>query len=71
MNVDTLIDAVLRREGGYVNHPADPGGATNKGVTQAVYNAWRKARKQAAQSVKLISDTEVAAIYTVTSMPRR
>ena len=24
---------LLRHEGGYVNHPADPGGATNKGIT--------------------------------------
>ena len=29
---------VLRWEGGYVNHPKDPGGATNKGVTQRVYD---------------------------------
>ena len=28
---------VLRWEGGYVNHPADPGGATNKGVTQRTF----------------------------------
>ncbi len=32
---------VLRWEGGYVNHPNDPGGATNKGVTQKVYDGWR------------------------------
>lgn len=31
--VDTLIDHVLRREGGYVNDPDDPGGATNYGIT--------------------------------------
>lgn len=29
------IDTVLRHEGGYVNHPSDPGGATNYGVTLA------------------------------------
>ena len=33
---------ILRWEGGYVNHPADPGGATNKGVIQRVYDDWRK-----------------------------
>lgn len=26
------------------NHPKDPGGATNKGVTQAVYDSYRKIR---------------------------
>ncbi len=31
--VDKLIDDVLRHEGGYVNDPDDPGGATNYGVT--------------------------------------
>lgn len=32
----TAIDRVLQHEGGYVDHPADPGGATRWGVTQAV-----------------------------------
>lgn len=31
-----MIAAVMAVEGGYVNHPADPGGETNKGVTKAV-----------------------------------
>ena len=43
MNVDELIDEVIGREGGYVNHPADRGGATRWGVTEAVARAqgWR------------------------------
>lgn len=32
---------VLRWEGGFVDNPADPGGRTNKGITQKVYDAWR------------------------------
>jgi lysozyme family protein len=32
-SVDELTDEVIRREGGYVNDPDDPGGATNFGVT--------------------------------------
>jgi lysozyme family protein len=48
-------------EGGYVNHHKDPGGATNFGITQAVYDAYRK--NKAKQSVKLITEAEVAATY--------
>lgn len=34
-----LVDALIEREGGYVNHPADRGGATNFGITEAVARA--------------------------------
>lgn len=54
---------VLRWEGGYVNHPNDPGGATNKGVTQKVYDAWRIKQGLATQDVRQISDDEVHALY--------
>jgi lysozyme family protein len=36
----TALAAVLKHEGGYVNHPADPGGRTNLGVTQRVWENW-------------------------------
>ena len=36
MSFDTAIEGLLAREGGYVNHPADRGGATNFGVTERV-----------------------------------
>jgi lysozyme family protein len=39
MDVDELIDEVIGREGGYSNHPADRGGATRWGVTEAVARA--------------------------------
>jgi lysozyme family protein len=38
-DVDALIDAVIDREGRYVNHPADRGGATCWGITEAVARA--------------------------------
>lgn len=57
------IPLVLAHEGGYVNHPADPGGATNKGVTQKVYDAWRDKQGKPRQSVRSIVDAEVHAIY--------
>ena len=31
---------LLDHEGGYVNHPSDPGGETNLGVTRAVYEQY-------------------------------
>lgn len=36
MDIETLIDEVIAREGGYANHPADRGGTTRWGITQAV-----------------------------------
>lgn len=39
-NFDASLKEVLLHEGGYGNHPKDPGGRTNLGVTQATYEAW-------------------------------
>ena len=36
---DRLIDGLIEREGGFVDHPADRGGATNYGITVAVARA--------------------------------
>jgi lysozyme family protein len=62
-NYAKALAQVLKYEGGYVDHPKDPGGPTNKGITQAVYDAWRKAANQPTQSVRYINDLEVGAIY--------
>ena len=39
VSVDAMIDALIEREGGYVNHPADKGGPTCFGITEAVARA--------------------------------
>jgi lysozyme family protein len=39
IGVDQLIDALIEREGGYTNHPADRGGPTCFGITEAVARA--------------------------------
>ena len=39
-NFDAAIDHTLHEEGGYVNHPSDPGGMTNLGVTKRVWEEW-------------------------------
>jgi lysozyme family protein len=57
------LTKVLVHEGGFVNHPKDPGGATNRGVTQRVYDDYLKSRHQSSKSVKDITSGEVEAIY--------
>ena len=39
-NYDKCLETILHHEGGYVNHPKDPGGETNLGVTKKNY--WDK-----------------------------
>ena len=39
-NYQHCLEMILHHEGGYVNHPEDPGGATNLGVTKRVYEEW-------------------------------
>lgn len=38
-NVDEMVDGLIEREGGYVDHPADRGGPTRFGITEAVARA--------------------------------
>jgi lysozyme family protein len=66
MSVGDFPKALLRilvYEGGKVDNPKDPGGRTNKGITQGTYNAYRRQIGKAPQDVYLISDAEVATIY--------
>ena len=39
-NWSNAFALMLKSEGGYVNNPADPGGMTNLGVTQATWENW-------------------------------
>lgn len=39
MNIEQMIDGIIKREGGYVDHAADRGGPTNWGVTEKVARA--------------------------------
>ncbi len=50
-------------EGGYSDHKADRGGATNHGVTQKTYDTFRRNAGLSLRSVRQITDDEVAAIY--------
>lgn len=58
---DICLPIVLHHEGGYVDHPRDPGGATNKGVTLATYRRYRPGATKA--QLRAISPPEVRQIY--------
>lgn len=60
---DDALKDTLKFEGGYVNHPKDPGGATNKGITHNTYKQWLKSKKRPYNDVKNITDSEVKEIY--------
>lgn len=62
-NFSRALSLVLLNEGGWSDHPMDPGGATMKGVTQRVYDAYRDAIDQPRRTVKMISEGELRAIY--------
>ncbi|MBT3139987.1 hypothetical protein KL867_02895 [Ruegeria litorea] len=42
-------------EGGYVNHPRDPGGATDRGITQRTFDAWNRKQGKPKRAVRGIS----------------
>jgi len=58
VDVDQLIDGLIEREGEFVDHPADKGGPTCFGITQAVARAHGYAG-----SMRLLPRSEAAAIY--------
>ena len=60
---DEALCFVLAREGGYADNPADHGGATNMGVTQSTYDAFRNGSGLAPRPVINITPREVRTIY--------
>ena len=62
MTVQEMIDAILVREGGFVNHPDDKGGPTNYGVTQATLSEYLK-RDATVQDVKDLDKDTARDIY--------
>ena len=57
-NYDTCLEMILHHEGGYVNHPKDPGGETNLGVTKRV---WEEHGGE--KDMKDLTVEDVAPIY--------
>jgi lysozyme family protein len=53
----------LKAEGGYVDNPADPGGATNLGITLATYREWADDPVLGPRQLRDIAGTTARAIY--------
>ena len=60
--MQALIDALVVREGGYVNDPDDAGGPTKYGITLAALHEWRRAAVTASD-VEALDKAEAAQIY--------
>ena len=61
-NFDKCLAITLAHEGGWADHPKDPGRATMKGVTIGVY-AQFKGRKVTKDELRNISDADLRTIY--------
>lgn len=60
----TIIADVIDREGGFVDHPSDRGGATKYGITAATLGAWRKlGRPATCAEVQALDVRDAGAIY--------
>jgi lysozyme family protein len=61
-NFDTCFNLMLAHEGGYVDHPSDPGGRTNLGVTQRVWEEWL-GRPVSEKEMRALTPTMVKPLY--------
>jgi lysozyme family protein len=59
-NFQECLALVLKAEGGWVNHPSDPGGETNLGVTKRV---WEEYVGHPVESLKKLTKDDVAPLY--------
>lgn len=62
MKFEQALEKLLHHEGGYVNHPSDPGGQTNMGVTRRVYEEW-VGRESSEKEMRNLTQADVAPIY--------
>lgn len=59
---ESCVNIVLQKEGGFINHSADPGGATNYGITIKVLSEYRKT-EVSVEDVQRLSIGEAKQIY--------
>ncbi len=62
-NWNECLEFVIRAEGGLSKDPKDPGGLTDHGITQGVYDEARRRLGEPTQSVARITLEEVSEIY--------
>jgi lysozyme family protein len=60
---DLCLAFTLKEEGGYSDDPADPGGATNMGITLATYRQWAEDPKLGPAQVRDMSERTARAVY--------
>ena len=61
-NFEKCLEIILHHEGGYVNHPKDPGGITNLGVTKNTYEGWLD-EEVSVEDMKALTQEDVEPIY--------
>jgi len=61
-NYEQCLQMLLHHEGGFVNHPADPGGMTNLGVTKKVYEEYL-GREVTEDEMRALTPEDVAPLY--------
>ncbi len=61
-NFQKVIPYIFSEEGGYVDNPDDPGGATNMGITIATLSAW-ESRQVSPEDVKEMTQATATQIY--------
>lgn len=61
-NFDYCLGVVLYHEGGFVNHPHDPGGMTNLGVTRSVYESFLR-RMVTEDEMRELTVNDVRPVY--------
>lgn len=61
-NFQKVMPYIFSEEGGYVNNPADPGGATNMGITIATLSAW-EGHRVSPEDVKNLTQATATKIY--------
>ncbi len=63
MTIENYIHTIIEREGGYVDHPDDKGGATKYGITIHTLGRWR-GKEVTANDVRNLDKQEAVSIYT-------